>query len=314
MNADPAEPFDAFRLTFETAIRARGLSPRTLSVYLFTFDLFAKWADERPVGEMTSNDINTWITSMGVSSATQAIRYRSLQQAWKFIVAETGIPNPMAGTQAPKVADDPPPFPTEAEIERLIAEAERTHRVVNTTSEIIATYPDHLRDTAMIRFFIDTGCRLGEVAALEIENLDLSQRRARVTGKTGTRTVSFSDDTAAALDRWLRLRKRNRRPDVIASPLVWIGHRGPMTYWGVYQTVDAISKRAGLDVNPHQLRHHRASWWLRNGGQQSHLQTEMGWRSPAMVARYAAHDANIRSNEESDRLFAQARAKKPGAR
>jgi integrase len=61
---------------------------------------------------------------------------------------------------------------------------------------------------------------------------------------------------------------------------------------------------AGLNVrvHPHQLRHSKADAWLSAGGSELGLRKQMGWRSPVMVARYAAANAERRSIEEARRL------------
>lgn len=118
------------------------------------------------------------------------------------------------------------------------------------------------RDTAMLRLFIDTGMRCSELANLGVEDLDPDPGVAIVVGKgRRPRACPFGNKTAAALDRYLRLRSRHPRA---TDPDLWLGQRGKMTDSGVRQMVECRAAQAGLGrVHPHMLRHGFAHDWLR---------------------------------------------------
>jgi integrase len=98
------------------------------------------------------------------------------------------------------------------------------------------------------------------------------------------RVVRFDAATAAALDRYKRVRARHR---CAASPALWIGHRGRMTRKGVPMMLNKRAALAGIDhVHPHQLRHTWADRWLRAGGNEGDLQRLGGWESAEIMRRY----------------------------
>jgi len=79
---------------------------------------------------------------------------------------------------------------SEAEVFRLIA-ATRT-----------------LREKALVETFYGTGCRLSEIRCLRVQDLDLKERTARVTGKFGkTRVVLLTRSAAMALRKYIGKRQ-----------------------------------------------------------------------------------------------------------
>ena len=276
---------DAFTLD----MRHRNLSPRTQEIYLVAWDLFDQWLGDRPVEQVTADDLKQWLDEMEVGPTTKQIRYRSLRAAWKFVAADLSIANPMIGLPAPRVRYEPPAYPTDEEVARLIAAAEARRN------------PNRTRDAAIVRLVVDTGMRLGELHGLTVDRVDYVARVARVTGKTGTHYTAFSQETAIAIERWLRARRRTR---YAGTDALWIGQRGAMTRWGLTQLFERLGRAAGLTgLHIHLLRHRRAGQYLAQGGQAQHLIALMGWSGPAMLHRYAASTTNQRAIEEARKLF-----------
>jgi site-specific recombinase XerD len=285
---------DSFALHLD-ATRA----PRTRDVYLAALDsLIAHLtAAGMPLtaGAVRREHVESWQAAQRdhVAPATLSLRYRALVQFWKWAVDEDEIErSPMDKMKAPRVPDKPVPVVEADEFRKLLRAAEGKGY-------------NERRDTALLLVLYDTGVRLGELVGMKLEDVDLRDRLAYVTGKGGhTRAVRFGARTAVALDRYLRLRRGHKRATDTA---LWLGQDGPLSDSGVAQIVARRSREAGLPrLHAHQFRHTFAHEWRMNGGDPNDLMRLAGWRSPQMLARYGASaaDSRARANYRSpaDRL------------
>ncbi|WP_219825808.1 tyrosine-type recombinase/integrase [Nonomuraea typhae] len=102
----------------------------------------------------------------------------------------------------------------------------------------------------------ETAARAGEIVGMAVPDLDLPMGMAVIRrGKGGKgRRVPFGPQTARAIDRYLRMRRRHRLADTQAQ---WLGDRGKsFGYPGLYQTLMSRAEAAGIeDFHPYVLRH-----------------------------------------------------------
>jgi integrase/recombinase XerD len=159
------------------------------------------------------------------------------------------------------------------------------------------------RDEAIVRLMTETGARAGEILALQVPDVDLAGGTAVISkGKGGkARRVPFGPRTGAALDRYIRARRRHR---LASTPVLWLGQGGKeFGYHALRDTLRYRADRAGIGaLNPHLLRHTAAHRWLAAGGSEGGLMAVAGWTRPDMLLRYTKARAEQRAADEARKL------------
>jgi site-specific recombinase XerD len=128
------------------------------------------------------------------------------------------------------------------------------------------------------------------VTGLRLADVDLDRQLITVRGKGDrVRITTFGAKTAAALDRYLRQLEREA-PERLTQPAgwIWVGRQGRMRTSGLTNVLHRMCADARVPrLHWHQLRHTFAHTWLSEGGNEGDLMALAGWRSRAMLDRYA---------------------------
>lgn len=145
------------------------------------------------------------------------------------------------------------------------------------------------RDYAILLLLARLGLRAGEVAALELDDIDWRRGQLIVRGK-GSRQdeLPLPVDVGEAIVSYLR-----RRPRVESRALFLraVAPAGGMERMAVWSVVRAACRRAGLPlVGAHRLRHTAATEMLRRGAALPEIGQVLRHREIKTTARYAKVD------------------------
>lgn len=272
-----------------------GLSKARVDFYLYHLTKLGVWSKGN-FAQMNKDDIKSLVKAINTTQYTDSTKKDFcvvLKRFFKFIKGIDGkgvYPEEVRWISA-RVNNNKHKLPedllTQEEVEAMINAAE------------------HVRDKALIATLYETGCRIGELASLQIKNVTFDKYGAVivVTGKTGMRRVRMIS-YVSYLSNWLGSHPDRADPD---APL-WVvigttreiakkhleGYKFNWSYALKYRTVSKVleraARKAGIKkpVNPHHFRHSRATK-LANSLTEAQLKELFGWTQSSSMASVYVH-------------------------
>ena len=216
-------------------------------------------------------EVHPWrpVRKGGLSDATKHGRIRATRRFFAWLLEEKYIDNnpalrlglPKKGRRIPKAISD-------EDLVKLQAVA-----VINA------------RDLAIIQVLADSGARVGGLAGLELNDVDLGAMSLTVTEKgRKSREVYLTEASAPALAQWLA-----EHPGT--TDAVFVSQRGDaLTTGGIAQMLKRLSKKAGCigRTNPHSFRHGFARALLNNGASLEAVSELLGHSNVTVTADFYA--------------------------
>ena len=242
---------------FCARLSAEGRSPATIAAYRRDLALVARVAGELAPGivcrEVTVGLLDEVFSAGAVTesergprSAASLHRMKAAVRAFFAWAAETGVvgDNPARSIRMHRLPRKLPVFLTTAEKKRLLKELKGR------------TDFSTLRDRAMIEVLLGTGIRLGELTALDMDDIDLDAKHLRVRAKGNVPQVKFiKTDLRTLLRRYLAERRRHGRPEMEA---LFLSNRdGRLCQRQIANRLAHWLRKAGIEkeLTPHGLRH-----------------------------------------------------------
>ena len=260
------------------AKRIDGLSPRTLANYKYTLDMFSERVN-KSVSKITADDIRGYISYL---SEARGLRETSLQThisvlraffSW-LLMEERIKKNPMLRIRSLKL---------DKKNARQALSVEELERLRDACKGY--------REKALVEFLVSTGCRLSEVAQLNVADLDFNNRSVTVTGKGNKeRPVYFSIRARLMLQEYIKERKGGEGL-FVSSKTPYL----PLKPRAIQRIIHGLSVRAGLDarVHPHLLRHTFATHALNSGMDVTAIQQLLGHENISTTQIYAAMNEDV---------------------
>lgn len=275
------EPIRAFIAFLRAEQRA---SPETLRSYASDLRQLHRFLLSRglvcaPVdpGSLTSDAIRAylqWLDQQGGKPASLARKLAAIRSFYRYLIRCRVVSrNPVEGMRTPKQPKLLPRVLTKDDADALM-------------SFPAGQTVQSLRDRALLETLYSTGARVGELVALDVEDVRESERLVRLQGKGNKeRIVPIGD---VALDAIRRYRLRVPHNPGRASQAMFCNQRGGrLTTRSVARIVTKYSSRlAGGAVSPHALRHSFATHLLDEGADLRSIQEMLGHASLSTTQRY----------------------------
>ena len=284
--AGPGTPAEALVERYRVyLVQERGLAVATVCSYLHVARLFfSAWSPQGELGleRLTAADVTGFVLAECATRKVGSAKYVvcGLRSLLRFLYTAGHVESQLDAA-VPKVAGwrlvGLPTSFGRVEVARLLASCDQR-----------STFGR--RDFAVLTVLIRLGLRAGEVARLELGDIDWRAGEVTIRGK-GRREerLPLPVDVGDALVAWLR----RGRPDCECANVITrvrAPHRG-LSSGGVSAIVRAACTRAGLaEVNAHRLRHTAATGMLRAGAGLAEVGQVLRHASVLTTAIYAKVD------------------------
>ena len=286
----------------------RNVSPHTLRAYDTDVTQFLEHLAERDgvkpsevrVESFDTDGVRTFMAALharGNRRASTSRRLAALRTFARYLVREQLLPDdPTALVGAPRKEQTLPAHLGVEETERLLATPD--------TASVAGR-----RDHAILELFYASGLRLSELVDLDLDDVNMSSRVARVRGKGGKeRLVPFNHAAATALRAMTadslkmpsstsnsKLRTSNSRMRSHARsrrPLFLNLRGGRLTTRSVDRIVRKYVREAAIarGISPHALRHTFATHLLQAGADLRAIQELLGHSRLSTTQRYTHLD------------------------
>lgn len=273
--------------------RVRNYSPNTAAAYAQDLDCFLIWASNCGIDvlQATHRDFRRFLSSLsgaGYAKTTVNRRLSAVRSFYSWLVREGVIEsNPAAVVSSPKLPKSLPHVLSQEDVEKLLECAD-------------ASTPAGALDAALVELLYASGARIGEVASLDVDRIDFSDKSVRLFGKgSKERIVPLYPAALRALDAYLA----HARPVLLANHkgglaaeeaadaqrALFINARGArMSERSLRAHFEKLLARAGLAgmATPHTMRHTFATEVLDGGADLRSVQEMLGHASLSTTQIY----------------------------
>ena len=273
--------------------RVRNYSPNTAAAYAQDLDCFLIWASKCGIDvlQATHRDFRRFLSSLsgaGYAKTTVNRRLSAVRSFYSWLVREGVIEsNPAAVVSSPKLPKPLPHVLSQEDVEKLLKCAD-------------ASTPAGALDAALVELLYASGARIGEVASLDVDRIDFSDKSVRLFGKgSKERIVPLYPAALHALDAYLA----HARPVLLANHkggltaeeaadaqrALFINARGArMSERSLRARFEKLLAQAGLAgmATPHTMRHTFATEVLDGGADLRSVQEMLGHASLSTTQIY----------------------------
>lgn len=249
------------------------MSVHTVKNYLHRLQCFVVWV-AKPVEKVSSADIKRYIDVLldkRLSAQTVNGHLIAIRRFYGYLIdeEEISLDNPVARGMALRIPSPLPQHLQDRDVARFFE------------------YVEKPRDIAMFMLMLRCGLRVEEISNLTLGDIDYSRSQIMVKCGKGNkdRIVYISNDAASALAQYLRKRMVAKEQKIF---LVEKGlSRGqPISVRGIQKRIEYYSRKSGIKVSCHQLRHTMATQLLNADADLVTIQDLLGHSRIKTTQRY----------------------------
>ncbi len=264
----------------------KNASPHTIASYKRDLIQLARYLEERKIVLRRIDNVilRGFLAKLQENKnkkSTIARKLAAIRSFFQFCIKKKWLEdNPAKAVATPKQEKHMPSFLSEDEMAQFL-DLPQTRR------------PLDLRDRAALELLYATGMRVSELAGLNLDDLNFSERLIRVRGKgKKERLVPFGKKAEDSLTFYIRSRPQVNKGKIEANA-VFLNYRGErLTSRSVERIVDKYIRLTALrrKISPHSLRHSFASHLLSRGADLRVIQELLGHESLATTQKYTHLD------------------------
>jgi len=275
-------PLDAY---LRHLVIERGLSKNTLSAYKADLAKYRDYLEQNNFSELSItrsqlSDFLQWLNSQKLKAASSARILAAVRGYQKYLLLENlRTDDPSQLVKSPKLPKRLPKALTQAQVMALLSAS--GPEPDDETADVL-----RLRNRAILELMYSSGCRVSEVAQLDLDEM-VQGGWVRIRGKgSKERLVPVGSFAQRAIDAYL-IRSRPLLAAKAGGPALFLNQRGSrLSRQSIWEIIQSAGEGCGLSVSPHSLRHSFATHLIEGGADVRVVQELLGHASVATTQIY----------------------------
>jgi site-specific recombinase XerD len=259
----------------------RNVSARTLTVYRQALEAFRTQKNVRSWRNCRADDFRDYLFELmkkGQARSYIRLQFSAFRTFYRFLLERKNLRrDPVRELQLPKAEKKLPLVLTQKQVDELLSAPLRTPK------HKAAPQWMPLRDAAILELFYSSGLRLGELASLNVADVDIYTESVRVLGKgRKERVCPIGEPALEVISRY------RAAANVQTGPLFINKSRRRISPRSIWLILKRYLRHTSIPiaVSPHKLRHSFATHLLDGGADLRSVQALLGHASLSTTQIY----------------------------
>jgi integrase/recombinase XerC len=259
----------------------RNASAHTLRAYGSALEKIREHIGGIPWRSCEAEDFRSYLYRLSKAGAARSyirLQFSALRAFYKFLRLRKKVRrNPAAEVRLPRLEKKLPIVLTRSQMQELLDAPLRAKKPRGALNWM------PLRDAAVLELFYSSGLRLGELAALDVADVDLYTESVRVFGKGKKERIC-----PVGLPALESIQRYRTRANVHSGPLFINKQRRRISSRSIWLIVRRYLRHTSIPItiSPHKLRHSFATHLLDRGADLRSVQALLGHASLSTTQIY----------------------------